>query len=54
MSFGKKRGTADQYLRRRDLDIYEGPSPSNTEVWLTAYKQLEEFFKNRLASAKLN
>lgn len=54
MSFGKKRGTADQYLRRRDLDIYEGPSPSNTEVWLTAYKPLEDFFKHRLASAPLN
>lgn len=54
MSFGKKRGSADQYLRRRDLDVYEGPSPSNTEVWLTAYQPLEEFFKYRLASAPIN
>ena len=54
MSFGKKRGTADQYLKRRDLDIYEGPSPSITEVWLAAYTPLEKYFKSRLASAPIN
>lgn len=54
MAFGKQRGTADQYLKRRDLDAYEGPSPSNTEVWLTAYQPLEDFFKHRLVSAPLS
>ena len=54
MAFGKQRGTAAQYLKRRDLDAYEGPLPTNTEVWITAYEPLMQYFKSKLASAPVN
>lgn len=54
MAFGRRRKEASEYLKRRDLDVYEGPSPSNAEVWLTAYLPLEKFFKSRIASAPIN
>lgn len=54
MAFGKRRGTADAYLRRRDLDIYDGTAPSNTEVWITGYLPIEKYFRSKVASAPLN
>lgn len=48
------RRTAANYLRRRDLEWYEGYAASNVDVWLTAYEPIEEYFKGRIASAPLN
>lgn len=54
MAFGRRRGTANGYLKRRDLDPYIGPQQSDIDVWLAAYVPLELYFKNKIAAAPLN
>lgn len=54
MAFGRRRGTANGYLKRRDLDPYIGPQQSDVDVWLAAYVPLELYFKNKIAAAPLN
>lgn len=48
------RGSASQYLRRRDLEPCDHEPPSNAEAWLVAYEPIEQYYKSRLASAPLN